>query len=109
MHSEPVRVLSESQGRVLLREAFEASGFTIEENYLMQLGSSTVELDGFDLQARVGYEYVTREDGLQPGEAEELLTREDCVLFLIDERDVPDSATMLDAVWKFLRQLERRQ
>lgn len=102
-------MLSERDGRVVLKEAFESQGYRIVEDYLLQLpeGGEPVLLDGFDPEARVGYEYLTTEDGLEAQQLEVLLGKEELVLFLIDERQVPDSQTLLQATFNFLRELEQ--
>lgn len=101
-------MLSERDGRIVLREAFEAQGYRIEEDYPLLITGlqSTVLLDGYDAHHRVGYEYLTGEDGLEPDELEVLLQQELCTLFLIDETRVPNSETLLAAVFDFFRQLE---
>jgi len=97
-------MLDEATGRLILKEAFEAQGFTIAENYPMQ----TVELDGYDPAARVGYEYSTREDGLDMNQLEGLMAQNQCRLFVIDEDLADDAQDILNAVFEFFRELETR-
>lgn len=99
-------VLSEMAGRVVLKEAFEAQGYEIIENYPLSLEGVEVELDGYDPKARVGYEYLTEEDGIEPGPLDFLMRQNHCHLFLIDESLVPDAQAMLAAVFEFFRQIE---
>lgn len=99
-------VLSEMAGRVVLKEAFEAQGYEIIENYAFSLEGVEVELDGYDPNARVGYEYLTEEDGIEPGPLDFLMRQNHCHLFLIDESLVPDAQAMLAAVFEFFRQIE---
>lgn len=99
-------VLSESVGRQVLKEAFEAQGYRIQENYLFAWEDWQVELDGYDPEARVGYEYLTQEDGVEPAALDSLVKQNHCSLFLIDEASVPDAPTMLAAVFEFFRQIE---
>lgn len=99
-------MLSERAGRIILKEAFEAQGYRIQENYWLSLEQGGVELDGFDPSARVGYEYLTREDGIAPGPLDLLQQQTDIHLFLIDEKQVPDAPTMVAAVFAFFRQME---
>lgn len=101
-----MQVLSESAGRVVLKEAFEAQGYHITENYPLSLEGVQVELDGYDPRARVGYEYLTEEDGIEPGPLDYLMRQNHCQLFLIDESQVPDAQAMLAAVFEFFRQIE---
>ena len=100
-------VLSEMAGRVVLKEVFEAQGYRIVENYPLSLEGVEVELDGYDPDARVGYEYLTQEDGIEPGPLDFLMRQNHCQLFLIDESQVSDAPTMVSAVFEFFRQIER--
>lgn len=89
----------------MLKEAFEAQGYAIQENYRLQISGLDVELDGYDPEAHVGYEYISNEDGLAPLEIETLLQQKHCSLFLIDEKYVPDAPTLIAAVFEWLREL----
>ncbi len=94
-------------GRIVLKEAFEAQGYAIVENFRLHLKDGVeVELDGFDPQAQVGYEYLTEEDGIEPGPLDLLMRQNQCQIFLIDESLVPDANAMLSAVFEFFRQIE---
>ena len=94
-------------GRVVLKEAFEAQGYTIVENFWLPVAEGVqVELDGYDPEARVGYEYLTEEDGIEPGPLDLLMRQNHCHIFLIDESLVPDANAMLAAVFEFFRQIE---
>lgn len=99
-------MLSESAGRQILKEAFEAQGYIIQENYAFRWENFAVELDGYDPEAKVGYEYLTQEDGVEPPALDALMKQNYCSLFLIDETQVPDAPTMLAAVFEFFRQIE---
>ena len=99
-------MLSESAGRQVLKEAFEAQGYSIQENYRFLYEGFEVELDGYDPVAKVGYEYLTEEDGVEPLALDRLMQQSACSLFLIDETQVPDAPTMLMAVFEFFRQIE---
>lgn len=95
-------------GRVVLKEAFEAQGYEIVENFQLFLeGGVCIELDGFDPEAQVGYEYLTEEDGIEPGPLDLLMAHSACRIFLIDEAQVPDANAMLAAVFEFFRQIEQ--
>lgn len=94
-------------GRIVLKEAFEAQGYSIVENFPLRLeGGVVVELDGYDPAAQVGYEYLTEEDGLEPGPLDLLMGHSHCRIFLIDESQVRDANAMLAAVFEFFRQIE---
>lgn len=101
-------MLSEADGRTVLKEAFESQGYAIQVNYSLDVGGVRVELDGYDPEARVGYEYITSQDGLSAEELEQLMEQRHCELFLIDEKIVPDAPTLLDAVWRFFRERDSR-
>src|SRR4051794_18502344 len=47
----------------LLKQRFEAAGFTIEDNRPFDEDGIRFEIDGFDAQHRVGYEYASEEAG----------------------------------------------
>lgn len=90
-------MLSEEAGRIVLREVFEAAGFAIVEDYLLD----GVRIDGYDPEAGVGYEYLTRAD---PKSIEALHNRH---IFLLDEKRVPDANTLIEAVFEFLGEVQR--
>lgn len=93
-------------GRLILKEAFEAQGFEVVENYSLRAAGSTVELDGYDPKARVGYEYSTRQDGMDFDLLESLMTENECRLFVIDEGLAVDAQVVLNAVFEFFREFE---
>lgn len=99
-------MLNEATGREILKEAFEAQGFRITENYALPAGQSAVELDGYDPVARVGYEYSTREDGLDFSQLDGLMAENACRLLVIDEELADDAQDILGAVFQFFRELE---
>lgn len=97
-------MLDEATGRLILKEAFEAQGFQIVENYIL----GGLELDGYDPGSQVGYEYSTAEDGVDLKEVEQLLAQHPCQLFVIDEAPDLDAQALLSAVFQFFRELENR-
>jgi hypothetical protein len=99
-------MLDEASGRLILKEAFEAQGYTITENYPMTVDRSTVELDGYDPEARLGYEYSSAEDGLDFGLLEGLMAQNQCRLFVIDEEPGLDAQEILNAVFEFFREMD---
>ena len=101
-------MLDEATGRLILKEAFEAQGFNITENYPLHAQNSVVELDGYDPVARVGYEYSTREDGLDFNLLDGFMAENHCRLFVIDEELALDAQGVLNAVFEFFRELETR-
>ncbi len=105
-HFKRHEMLNEATGRLILKAAFEAQGFTITENYTLQVDQSAVELDGYDPVARVGYEYSTSEDGLDFSLLDGLMLQNHCRVFVIDEQLADDAQDILSAVFEFFRELE---
>lgn len=108
-------MVTEREGTDLLAEIFEAAGLRIQRDYDFREGGVHVSLDGFDPEARIGFEYITTEAGdreeLGPAVLAELELRmraEELVLFLVDEADIPDSATLAAAARDFLALLRDR-
>lgn len=99
-------MLSEADGRIVLREAFESKGYHIEENYLLSLNGIEIELDGYDSAAKVGYEYLTSEDGLESDALQLLLSCREYKIFLMDEHHVPNAWVLAQAVLDFFRELD---
>ena len=56
-------MLTEREGCKLLRSHFETAGLSIIDDFSFDEEGVRVELDGFDPQRRVGYEYITTEAG----------------------------------------------
>jgi hypothetical protein len=55
--------MEERKACALLKQRFEAAGYHIEENQPFDEEGVRFELDGFDAEARVGYEYISDEAG----------------------------------------------
>jgi hypothetical protein len=55
--------MDERNACALLKQRFEAAGFHIEENRPFDEAGVQFEIDGFDPEARVGYEYISSEAG----------------------------------------------
>jgi hypothetical protein len=87
--------VSEASGREILRGVFEQAGYQIIEDYPLDVGGTTIHLDGYDPRRRVGYEYVTAEAGdreeITPSvyvALEAMMRRGELAIFLVDEIDV---------------------
>ena len=87
--------MSEASGREILRGVFEQAGYEIVESYPLEVGGTTINLDGYDPKRRVGYEYITSEAGdreeITPTvfvELEAMMRRGELAIFLVDEADV---------------------
>lgn len=56
-------MVTEAEGTALLLARFTEAGFRIAPNFHFHEGDIEVDLDGWDGDARVGYEYLTKEAG----------------------------------------------
>jgi hypothetical protein len=95
-----------------LKQRFEAAGFHIQENQLFDEDGVRFEIDGFDVDRRVGYEYVTKEagdgwdvDGEVIAALAERRNRGELHVLVVDEADAPDAATLDTAIDEFLKAL----
>ena len=53
--------MNEADGTALLHARFTEAGYTIVQNCRFTEGDIDVELDGWDAEKRIGYEYITAE------------------------------------------------
>jgi hypothetical protein len=95
-----------------LKRRFEAAGFHIAENQSFDEDGVRFDIDGFDAERRVGYEYVTREagDGWDVDDdviaaLEERRKRGELHVLVVDEADAPDKAALDAAIDLFLETL----
>jgi hypothetical protein len=100
--------LTETEGCALLKVRFQEAGFAIQERFKFEEAGVSVELDGFDPEARVGYEYLTTEEGdrieFTPavvGVLEEQMKQGQLFLLMVDEREV-DARGLSLAAERFL-------
>jgi hypothetical protein len=101
--------MTERDACALLKARFEAAGYTIAENQPFDEDGIAFEIDGFDAEARVGYEYVTDEagdtwdvdDAVVAALAAHLRAGTLSVL-VIGENDAPDAASLARAADAFL-------
>lgn len=96
-------MLTEAQGRQVLHKVFSAAGYQIAEHVPFPIASGTIHLDGFDAVRRVGYEYISTEDGDRDEITPEVMAEldrgnaaGDFHVLLVDEKDV-ESAEELEA------------
>jgi hypothetical protein len=101
--------MTEREACALLKSRFEAAGYKIAENQPFDEGGVTFEIDGFDADARVGYEYVTEEAGDSwdvDGRVIETLAERrkagELHILVIDETAAPDAAAIAGAAEAFL-------
>ncbi|MHC4390069.1 MAG: hypothetical protein ACYTFT_09490 [Planctomycetota bacterium] len=104
--------LTEQDGRALLKHRFEAAGFTIQEDHSLEVADTTVNLDGYDPEHKVGYEFLTTEEGDREeytpavlAELERRIRQGQLYLLLLDELDV-DAEGLLFAADHFLERVQ---
>lgn len=104
-------MLGEREGREVLRKVFEEAGLTIQEDFSMTLGSFYLNIDGYDPERRMGYEYITTEEDDRTVLHEALIEELDRLneaglmhLFLIDEQFIADRETLQLAGRAFLQE-----
>ena len=109
-------MLTDAEGRKVLRATFEARGFRIAEDVPLEVAGATIRLDGFDAQARVGYEYLTTEDGDREEITEAVLRELDdricqgeLILFLVDEAHIENAQAMRELAEHFLDEMQRHR
>lgn len=100
--------LTEAEGCALLKVRFKEAGFAVQERFQFEEGGISVELDGYDPATRVGYEYLTTEEGdrieFTPAVMavlEGLMEKGELFLLLVDEREV-DARGLSLAAERFL-------
>jgi hypothetical protein len=111
-----VAPMTEDEGCALLLSRFTEAGFAIEAPFHFHEGDIEVDLDGWDAEARVGYEYITREAGdhLQftantLASFEARVQNEELFVLLIDERDAVTADELDAAASAFLGELAKRR
>lgn len=104
--------MREAEAAAMMRARFEAAGFAIETNVMLEHGDLRFEIDGYDRRHRVGYEYLTEEagdswdvDDAVVGELAARRRRGELFILIIDERDAPDEASVAGRVDAFLGEL----
>jgi hypothetical protein len=95
-----------------LKRRFEAAGFRIKEHQTFDEAGVRFDIDGFDAERRVGYEYLTKEagDGWDVDDAvitalAERRKRGELHVLVIDEAEAPDAATLDNKIDEFLSAL----
>ena len=97
-----------------LKQRFEAAGFRITEGVDFDEHGLRFELDGFDADARVGYEYHTREagdgwdvDAAVVAKLAELHQAGKVHILVVSEDAAPDEAKLDAAITPFLAALKQ--
>lgn len=106
--------MDERKAATLLKQRFEAAGFTITENVALDEEGLSFEVDGFDASRRVGYEYVSRESGDGWDVDEDVIAAlaerhaaGELSILVVDEHDAPDEVSLGRAADTFLADLAR--
>ena len=104
--------MTEQSACALLKARFEKAGYDIEENVAFDEDGVAFEVDGFDAEKRVGYEYITEEAGdtwdVDNEVIAKLAARRDAgelFILVVDEKDAADAAALGRAADVFLEQL----
>jgi hypothetical protein len=109
-------VLTEKEGSDVLARVFAARGFVLARDVLFDEAGVSFTIDGWDADARVGFEYLTNEAGdhedLTADEMGRLamrMERGELYVFLVDETDVADVKELEEAANRFLDEVARRR
>jgi hypothetical protein len=108
--------MEERKACALLRSRFEAAGFTIQENRTFDEGGVRFEIDGFDAQRRVGYEYVTGEAGDGWDVDDKVIAalaarreKGELYVLVVAEQAAPDEPALDKAIEAFFAELRARE
>lgn len=106
--------MKEAEGCALLFERFTEAGYSIAQNFHFEEGDVSVDLDGWDEKARVGYEYITEEagdrrsfDARTLAAFEKRMEKGELFVFLIDEHDALTADALTAAAKSFLGELAK--
>jgi hypothetical protein len=105
--------MTELEGCAVLKARFEAAGCRIIENH--PLGEVPIELDGWDAERRVGYEWITTEAGDRDEVTPEVvaalehkMAAGELYVLLVDEYDVDGPEELARAADRFLARLREQ-
>jgi hypothetical protein len=105
--------MEERKAAALLKARFEAAGFTIKDNVALNEDGLRFEVDGYDAEKRVGYEYVTEEagdswdvDGDVIAALAERRKQGDLRILVVTEDEAPDAETLGKAADAFLAEVK---
>jgi len=109
-------MLTESQGCTVLKESFQAAGYDIFDNYPFADGAIRFGVDGFDPQARVGFEFITTEAGDRSELTSEMIAQIErqnsqgaLFILLVDEYEVESEAELRLHAERFLEMVAARR
>jgi len=104
--------MTEREACALLKARFEKAGYKVADNVAFDEDGLAFEIDGYDADARVGYEYVTEEAGdswdVDVDAIEAHRKAGTLFVLVVDEADAPDAASLGAAADKFLAELPKR-
>lgn len=107
--------MTERDACALLKARFEKAGYEIEENIPFDEDGVVFEIDGFDAEKRVGYEYVTEEagdswdvDGDVIATLDERRRAGKLFVLVVNEADAPDAKSLGEAADAFLASLDEK-
>lgn len=107
--------MEERKASELLKRRFEAAGFRITESFDFGAHGLRFDLDGFDAEAKVGYEYVTDEAGDGWDVDDDVIAKLTALrqsgelsILVIDEDEAKDEATLGRLADEFLAELKER-
>lgn len=109
-------MIGEREGCAILTKVFTKRGYAIERDVALELSGVSFNADGWDAEARVGFEYLTHEAGdyldLGPDELTALSTmmeRGELYILLIDEHEVDGAGDLAWAAERFLDEVAKRR
>lgn len=113
--SLPSKSMNERDGCKVLLRVFQEAGLRIEQNVRFAEGAVEINLDGFDAEKRIGFEYITTEAGdrseMTPEVVEHLDRRMrsgELHVLLVDENDVVLEEDLVFAAKGFLEHLRKQ-
>ena len=108
--------MDERNACALLKQRFEAAGFKIEENRPFEEEGIAFEIDGFDPEARVGYEYISAEagdswdvDGDVQAALEARRKKGEVHILFVDEADAAELGARADAFLAALKKPAKKK
>lgn len=108
------RVLSETQGCDILFRLFTKRGYKIARNVPFEEGGVSFNVDGWDAEARVGFEFLSHESNdhmdISAAELDEIVRRNhdnELHIFLVNQAGIFDEAELERIASKFLDTVAR--
>ncbi|HEY1551860.1 MAG TPA: hypothetical protein VGG28_28740 [Kofleriaceae bacterium] len=108
--------MTERDACALLKARFEQAGYAIAENINLDEQGVSFEIDGYDADKRVGYEYVTEEAGDSwdvDGDVIDALNAArragELFVLVVNETDAPDAKSLGTAADAFIAALVEKK